>query len=206
MTGLRGEIGALVDGVRPLTPAALLSLREDVLRLGALTDDLHLLAMADLHSLPCRFADADAVETVRAALQRFEAGSAAAGLSLAWAAPPPAALPVCWHSARVGQLLDNLLENSLRYTDAPGRIALAPQCSADSLRLSIDDSAAGVAASDLPRLFEPLYRADAARSRHSGGSGLGLAICVANAPRPTAAASRRWARGWAACRCSRTCP
>ena len=49
----------------------------------------------------------------------------------------------------------------------------------DTLRLSIDDSAPGVAASDLPRLFEPLYRADAARSRHSGGSGLGLAICVA---------------------------
>ena len=143
---------------------------------------------------------------MRAALQRFEAGAAAAGLSLVWAGPPPAARPVCWHSARIGQLLDNLLQNSLRYTDAPGRIALALQGSVDSLRLSIDDSASGVAASDLPRLFEPLYRADAARSRHSGGSGLGLAICVAIAPRPTAAASRRWARGWAACRCSRTCP
>ena len=143
LTGLRGEIGALVDGVRPLTPAALLSLREDVLRLDALTDDLHLLAMADLHSLPCRFADADAVETVRAALQRFEAGAAAAGLSLVWAGPPPAARPVCWHSARIGQLLDNLLQNSLRYTDAPGRIALALQGSVDSLRLSIDDSAPG---------------------------------------------------------------
>ncbi len=179
LTGLRGEIEALVEGVRPLTPSAMLSLREDVLRLGALIDDLHLLAMADLHSLPCRFADADAVDTVRAALQRFEARAAAAGLSLAWAGPPPAALPVCWDSARIGQLLDNLLENSLRYTDAPGRIALALQRSGDSLRLSIDDSAPGVAASDLPRLFEPLYRADAARSRHSGGSGLGLAICVA---------------------------
>ena len=179
LTGLRGEIEALVDGVRPLTPAAMLSLREDVLRLGALIDDLHLLAMADLHSLPCRFADADAAGSVQTAMQRFEARAAAAGLSLAWAGSPPAALPVCWDSARIGQLLANLLENSLRYTDAPGRIELGLQRIGDTLRLSIDDSAPGVAASDLPRLFEPLYRADAARSRHSGGSGLGLAICVA---------------------------
>ena len=134
LTGLRGEIEALADGVRPLTPAALLFLREDVLRLSALSDDLHLLAMADLHSLPCRFADADAVDTVRAALQRFAARAAAAGLSLAWAVPPPAALPVCWDSARIGQLLANLLENSLRYTDAPGRIALTLQRSGNSLR------------------------------------------------------------------------
>ena len=157
----------------------MLSLHEDVLRLGALIDDLHLLAMADLHSLPCRYADADAVETVAAAMRRFEARAAAAGLTLAWASPPPTALPVCWDSARIGQWLANLLENSLHYTDAPGHIALTLQRRGDNLRLSIDDSAPGVAAGDLPRLFEPLYRADAARSRHSGGCGLGLAICVA---------------------------
>lgn len=53
LTVLRGEIEALIDGVIALTPGALLSLREEVLQLNALVDDLHLLAMADLNSLPC---------------------------------------------------------------------------------------------------------------------------------------------------------
>ena len=65
LTVLRGEIEALVDGVRQPGEAALRSLREDVLRLGRLVDDLHLLAMADLQALPCHFADADAVQIVR---------------------------------------------------------------------------------------------------------------------------------------------
>ena len=56
------------------------------------------------------------------------------------------------------------------------------------MQLAVDDSAPGVPARDLPRLFEPLYRADAARSRHNGGSGLGLAICRPSWPR-TAGAS-----------------
>ena len=62
---LRGEIEALVDGVRPLRPEAIVSLREDALRLGKLVDDLHLLAMSDLQSLPCRFDDLDAVDLAR---------------------------------------------------------------------------------------------------------------------------------------------
>jgi two-component system sensor histidine kinase BaeS len=45
--------------------------------------------------------------------------------------------------------------------------------------LSVADSAPGAQADELSRLFEPLYRADAARGRHTGGSGLGLAICDA---------------------------
>ena len=56
---------------------------------------------------------------------------------------------------------------------------LALKRQGNSIGIDIDDSAPGVPAADLPRLFEPLYRADAARSRHQGGSGLGLAICEA---------------------------
>jgi two-component system, OmpR family, sensor histidine kinase BaeS len=87
---------------------------------------------------------------------------------------------VQWDPDRIQQLLDNLLENSLRYTDAPGRVevSLAP-ASPGWLELSVQDSAPGVPAGDLARVFEPLYRADPSRSRRSGGSGLGLAICSA---------------------------
>jgi two-component system sensor histidine kinase BaeS len=178
LAGLRGEAEALLDGVRPLTRAAVVSLHEDMLRLSALVDDLHLLAMADLHSLPCRLADTDAAELVRDTVCRFESRATAAGLTLTCDAMPPH-LAVLWDPARIEQLLSNLLENSLRYTDAPGLIEVDLTTEGDYVQLSVADSAPGAAATDLARLFEPLYRADEARGRHNGGSGLGLAICEA---------------------------
>ncbi|WP_284614367.1 ATP-binding protein [Aquabacterium humicola] len=175
---LRGEIEAQIDGVRAWTPQAAQSLREEVLRLGTLVDDLHLLAMADLNALPCRFDAADAAALCRDAVQRFAARASAQRMTLTLNAGD-APLPVRWDAGRIGQLLGNLLQNSLRYTDAPGRIELALQRSGERVRITLDDSAPGVPAAELPRLFEPLYRAGRARDRESGGSGLGLAICAA---------------------------
>ncbi len=176
---LRGEIEALVDGVRPLQASAVLSLREEVLRLGTLVEDLHLLAMSDLKALPCYFEELDAVAMVQKVLQRFELRAQQLGLSLQLNAPQEDGVPVRWDGRRIEQLLGNLLDNSSRYTDAPGRVLCTLQIDAGQVLIDLDDSAPGVPAADAARLFEPLYRADAARSRHTGGSGLGLAICHA---------------------------
>jgi two-component system sensor histidine kinase BaeS len=176
---LRGEIEALVDGVRPLQPAAMVSLREEVLHLGALVEDLHLLAMSDLKALPCYFEEQDALALAQKVLQRFELRAQQLGLSLQLSAPQQDRVPVRWDGRRIEQLLGNLLDNSLRYTDAPGRVRLTLQIDAGDVLIDLEDSAPGVPAADAARLFEPLYRADAARSRHTGGSGLGLAICHA---------------------------
>jgi len=175
---LRGEIEALVDGVRPLQPPAMRSLHEEVLRLSALVDDLHLLALSDLKALPCYFEEADALALLRQVVQRFTLRAAQRGLTLHLDAPP-ARLPVHWDQRRIAQLLGNLLDNSLRYTDAPGRILIRLHPGPLRVGIEVADSAPGVPPADLGRVFEPLYRADAARSRHSGGSGLGLAICHA---------------------------
>ena len=176
---LQGELEALVDGVRPLRPEAVLSLREEVLRMAALVADLHLLAMSDLRRLPCHFAPGDAAQLLTETVQRFALRAERQGLTLVLEGAPLAPLPVVWDAQRIVQLLSNLLDNSLRYTDAPGRIVLALRHDATRLTIDIDDSAPGVPPADLARLFEPLYRADAARGRHRGGSGLGLAICEA---------------------------
>jgi two-component system sensor histidine kinase BaeS len=179
LTVLRGEIDALAEGVRPLDQEAVVSLREEVLRLGAMVDDLHLLAMADINALPCYFAECDAVLITQRVHQRFERRASALGISLEIATPAGGPLPVYWDSQRMEQVLTNLLDNSLRYTDAPGRIRVTLQQQQERVWLLVDDSKPGVPAADLGRLFDPLYRADAARSRHRGGSGLGLAICAA---------------------------
>ncbi len=186
LTVLRGDIEALQDGVRPLRLEAISVLHEEVLRIGKLVDDLHLLATSDLRALPCHFAPADACALLQRLTHRFEGRAHAAGLTLSLHLPDdPAALAalavldVHWDADRIEQLLANLMENSLRYTDAPGQIQVHLQSTGATVSVRVEDSSPGVSAAQMPQLFEPLYRTDPARARLHGGSGLGLAICEA---------------------------
>lgn len=179
LTVLRGELEALADGIRPTTTSAILSLREEVLGLIALVEDLHVLAMSDLNALPCYFNDVDAIALVRSVMQRFELRAIQTGLTLQLNAPPDLQLPVYWDARRIEQLLGNLLDNSFRYTDAPGQVVVNITTRNSQVTIKVDDTAPGVASTDLHRLFEPLFRADVTRSRHNGRSGLGLGICSA---------------------------
>ncbi len=179
LTVLRGELDALTEGVRPLNQAAAASLSKEVLRLGAMVDDLHLLAMADLNALPCYFEECDALQLSQRVQQRFARRASTLGIALEFAPPAVGALAVYWDAQRMEQVLSNLLENSLCYTDAPGRVRLGVQQQQERVWLRVEDSKPGVPVADLGRLFDPLYRSDASRSRRRGGSGMGLAICAA---------------------------
>jgi len=174
---LRGEIDSLIDGVTQQTPQAMLSLREEVLKLNSLVDDLHLLAMADLKALPCYFEEVDAARLVQRIVQRFALSATQVGLTLSLNLELEAPLLVRWDEKRIEQLLSNLLDNSLRYTDAPGQVVVRLRSNETKVFIEVEDTAPGVSSDDLPRIFEPLYRADASRGRATGGSGLGLAIC-----------------------------
>ena len=74
------------------------------------------------------------------------------------------------------QVLSNLLDNALRYTQPGGRITLRARREDGGVRVSVRDTGAGITSDHLKRIFERFYRADAARSRDEGGTGLGLAI------------------------------
>jgi two-component system, OmpR family, sensor histidine kinase BaeS len=178
---LRGEIEALVDGVRPTTPLAIKSLHEEVLRLTRLVDDLHTLSVSDLGSLALRPAPVDVVELVRLAQKRVADRVQRAGHRLTVTVTVPEPVPGAetglmapWDEQRIAQVLDNLLGNSIRHTQAPGCIAMDLSYRDELAIIRIDDSAPGVPEADLARIFEPLFRADPARSGE--GSGLGLAI------------------------------
>ena len=78
---------------------------------------------------------------------------------------------------RIRQLLDNLLQNSLKYTASGGTLSISLTQRPDHWELLIEDSAPGVPDDALPRLFDHLYRVESSRNRRTGGAGLGLAIC-----------------------------
>jgi signal transduction histidine kinase len=77
---------------------------------------------------------------------------------------------------RMGQVLRNLLDNALTHTPPGGEIAVAAHTEGQWVEVSVRDTGSGIAAEDLPYVFERFYRADKSRSRATGGAGLGLAI------------------------------
>jgi two-component system sensor histidine kinase BaeS len=180
---LQGEVEALLDGVRPLTLAMIVSLREEVLRLNALVNDLHLLSMADLQALPCHFEFGDAVALLRNVHQRFENSAQAQGIVLSLDLASHAELPVCWDMHRMTQVLGNVVSNSLKYTDGPGQAVIRLRQEGASVVIVMEDTAPGVPETDLPRLLDPLFRVQTDRARAPGdrqhGSGLGLSIAAA---------------------------
>jgi signal transduction histidine kinase len=77
---------------------------------------------------------------------------------------------------RLKQLLLILLDNAIKYTPEQGEVTLGLQRTETGAEIVVSDTGVGIAAADLPHIFERFYRADPARNRCSGGSGLGLSI------------------------------
>ena len=80
-------------------------------------------------------------------------------------------------AARLRELFMNLLDNAIRYTPAPGTVSVSLHRDVEMAIVAIKDTGVGIAAEDMPFIFERFYRVDKARSRAQGGTGLGLAIC-----------------------------
>jgi two-component system sensor histidine kinase BaeS len=177
LTVLRGEIEALQDGVRPLTAAALASLHGETLRLGRLVDDLYQLSLSDLGALQYRKEPLAPQALLLAALEPLRPLFAAKGITLRADFAPDSDGEILADPQRLHQLFANLLDNALKYTDAPGTLELSMTRRGRNLRIELCDSAPTVAAADLERLFERLYRVESSRNRETGGAGLGLAIC-----------------------------
>jgi two-component system sensor histidine kinase BaeS len=174
---LRGELEALQDGIRPMGPAAVDSLLSDVLRLNRLVDDLYQLALSDQGALTYRKVLIDPLAVLKADLAVFQTEFAAKSIAVEWLDQTPFAISLYADADRLSQLFRNLLKNSLNYTDAGGHLKVTVSTSANTLLITLADSAPGVAVAEQDKLFERFYRVDSSRSRHHGGAGLGLAIC-----------------------------
>ncbi|MEB5972581.1 envelope stress sensor histidine kinase BaeS [Pantoea dispersa] len=172
---LRGELEAMQDGVRKLTPEAITSLQSEVALLTQLVDDLHQLSLSDAGALAYRMQPVDVVSLLEVVAGNFGERYRSRALTLNLLLPAQASSFA--DPDRLMQLFTNLLENSLRYTDAGGTVQVSMQLSGEQWQLQFADSAPGVERQQQAQLFERFFRAESSRNRASGGSGLGLAIC-----------------------------
>jgi two-component system phosphate regulon sensor histidine kinase PhoR len=150
-------------------------LRKHSRRLNALLEDL--LTLARLESRQEKMVR---ISMELPALLRSVAGDWTQKLAtkkLALKVEAPEDLPrVSADPQRLEQVLHNLLENAVKYTETGGNIVLSAAAQNGEMEVRVEDSGQGIPPTDLPHIFERFYRADKARSREQGGTGLGLSI------------------------------
>jgi two-component system sensor histidine kinase BaeS len=174
---LRGEIEALQDGLRPASADNLASLHAEILRLGKLVEDLHLLSLADSDQLQFRRLRVALRTLLEDILARFETRFARRGITIEADLVDLAEVHLRGDPDRLAQVFANILDNACKYTGSPGVLQIGGRADEARVTLRFADAGPGVPQAALPRLFDRLYRVDPSRSRASGGSGLGLSIC-----------------------------
>ncbi|WJV61486.1 two-component system sensor histidine kinase BaeS [Pectobacteriaceae bacterium C52] len=173
---LQGELEALQDGIRQPSADSFRSLQAEVAVLTKLVDDVHQLSLSDLGTLSYRKKPIDMVKLLQVSVASFADRLQHKQITLVTHFPTEAWIFGDPH--RLSQLFNNLLENSLRYTDNGGQLHVDAEITREQLLIRWQDSSPGVTDEQLSLIFERFYRADSSRNRASGGSGLGLAICA----------------------------
>jgi len=175
LTGIQGAVEAMQDGIFPADAENLEALHAEVLLLNRLIDDLRTLANAEAGQLALELAPFDLADLCRSQVNALHFKAAERSVTLTTNCPAQMP-PVQGDAQRLNQVLLNLLDNALRHTEAGGHVAVAAHASATEVFLTVTDDGPGIAAADLPYLFDRFYRGDRSRTRTTGGSGLGLAI------------------------------
>ena len=171
----RAHLEALQDGVYPLTLENLALIGEQNQQLTRLVNDLRTLALVDAGELSLNMRRVDLVEMCNETDARFQPQTGLKKIQLSVICPVNTLL-VRGDRERLRQILDNLMQNALRYTPEGGRIEIQLQRQAHNAIIAIHNSGPAISEEALAHLFERFYRADKARDRASGGTGLGLAI------------------------------
>lgn len=138
---LRGELEAIQDGVRQFTPESVASLQAEVGTLTKLVDDLHQLSMSDEGALAYQKAPVDVINVLEVASGAFRERFASRNLKIDLSLPDSAV--VFGDKDRLMQLFNNLLENSLRYTDSGGGLHISGRQENGRFALTFADSARG---------------------------------------------------------------
>src|SRR5215467_8340747 len=162
---------ALLDGVVDPSPAQLSSLRDEVLRLARLVDDLHTLSAAEAAALQLSLQPSDLAEIADAAAGSLAGRFEEASITLERRLTP---VTVLTDAQRMHQVVTNLLSNALKFTPPGGRVTLEAGPAGRQARLSVADTGTGIPSDELPRIFDRFWRGRQAAG--VAGSGIGLAV------------------------------
>jgi len=177
MTVLRGEVEALIDGVRQADTETLGSLLDEIKHISRLIDDLNELSTIESSALSLNIQSLDIETRIKGCLTAFSSALEAKEHRVSLECISSKSLTVRADATRLNQVLDNILSNTLRYADVGADLKITVRESQTDALITIEDSGPGFSG-DHERLFERLFQADSARTRVDGVQGLGLGLAI----------------------------
>ncbi len=172
---VQGTLEGMLDHIVEPTPERIAGLHSQTLLLRRLITDLRDLSLAQAGKLQLYPQPVDMAALVSDAVEAFAPSFQDREISLGLAIPKTLP-PLVADPDRLRQVVQNLMDNALRYTPRGGAVRIALRAENGDIRLSVADTGQGIEPADLPHIFDHFYRADQSRTRSSGGMGLGLSI------------------------------
>lgn len=144
-------------------------------RLLHLVNDLLLIAQARAGRLEMDMRPCDLADIARHAVEDAQATAGKRDIALRFR-PSVQRAPATADAARIGQAIDNLVSNAIKFTPAGGSVDVQISCAEDCSRITITDTGMGMSPAEVDQLFERFFRTQSAKEGNIQGTGLGLAI------------------------------
>lgn len=175
LSTIKGYMEGLMDEVLPAKDETYLQVHQEAERLQRLVDDLQDLNRVEAGVIGLNLQEISPGQLIDTALLRLERQFEEKGVTVK--AELEDGLPGLQADPdRIGQVLLNVIGNSLQYTPSGGEVTVSAYGKGEQVVIEIADTGIGISADDLPRIFTRFFRADKSRSRAGGGSGIGLTI------------------------------
>jgi len=181
LTVLRAQLIAIQDGIFVADEKRVQLFIDEIDNLSHIVDDLYQLSSSDAGGLTYQKIELNPIELLMQVIENFavklEQQSFVVDVSSLEGLLADNDCQLLADKDRLRQLFANLLENSCRYTQTPGKINISASHDKHFITIMIQDSAPGVVRAAQEKLFDRFYRVEQSRNRNHGGSGLGLALC-----------------------------
>lgn len=172
-----GRVQGMIDEVFPLDFGQLAMVSRQLNQLNTLVNDLHLLSLASAGQLVLNKTPFTLKKLVGERLDWFANELQQAGIEVVL--DIPSELQLTADRNRMGQVVNILVDNALRYSSQGGELLIAAVATGNHVQLEFADKGPGFDEDNLEQVFDRFWRAERSRARYSGGSGLGLSIARA---------------------------
>ncbi len=175
---IQGNLEGVLDGVYEPSEGHIEATLDETRMLARLVDDLHTLSQAEAGQLSLRMEAVDVTELLADVETSFSGQAQTLGIDLTVRCEgDPVELAISGDVDRLDQVLSNLVVNALRHTPRGGQVRLLARRVENDIQITVADNGEGIAAEDLPYIFDRFWRGDRSRTHITGaGAGLGLAI------------------------------